>query len=33
VRDGVSELTVSLRSLPDRPTVIVLEPQYLIDLE
>ena len=33
VREGVSELTVSLRSLPDRPTVVVLEPQYLIDLE
>ncbi|MEM1005484.1 MAG: MBL fold metallo-hydrolase, partial [Pseudomonadota bacterium] len=32
-RDGVSEITVSLRTLPDRPTVVVLEPQYLIDLE
>ncbi|WP_142638006.1 MBL fold metallo-hydrolase [Ruegeria faecimaris] len=32
-RDGVSEFTVSLRSLPERPTVVVLEPQYLIELE
>ena len=32
-RDGISELTVSLRTLPDRPTVVVLEPQYLIELE
>ncbi len=32
-RDGVSDITVSLRTLPDRPTVVVLEPQYLIDLE
>ncbi|WP_171131453.1 MULTISPECIES: MBL fold metallo-hydrolase [unclassified Ruegeria] len=32
-RSGASELVVSLRSLPDRPTVVVLEPQYLIDLE
>lgn len=33
VREGVSEITVSLRTLPDRPTVVVLEPEYLIDLE
>ncbi|WP_170756468.1 MBL fold metallo-hydrolase [Ruegeria lacuscaerulensis] len=32
-REGVSELVVSLRTLPDRPTVVVLEPQYLIDIE
>ncbi len=32
-RDGGSEITVSLRTLPDRPTVVVLEPQYLIELE
>lgn len=32
-RTGISSLEVSLRDLPDRPTVIVLEPQYLIDLE
>ena len=32
-RKGVSEITVSLRTLPDRPTVSVLEPQYLIELE
>ncbi len=33
VRDGVSEMEVSLRSLPDRPTVVVLEPQYLLEQE
>lgn len=32
-RDGVSSIEVSLRDLPDRPTVVVLEPQYLIDPE
>ncbi|WP_120633424.1 MBL fold metallo-hydrolase [Ruegeria sp. EL01] len=32
-RDGVSEITVSLGTLPDRPTVVVLEPRYLIELE
>ncbi len=32
-RNRVSEITVSLKTLPDRPTVVVLEPQYLIDLE
>ncbi|WP_254446445.1 MBL fold metallo-hydrolase [Ruegeria sp. HKCCD8929] len=32
-RDGVSEIEVSLRTLPDRPTVVVLEPQYLIEQE
>lgn len=32
-RKGESEITVSLRTLPDRPTVVVLEPQYLIELE
>jgi L-ascorbate metabolism protein UlaG (beta-lactamase superfamily) len=32
-RDGASELTVSLQTLPDRPTVVVLEPRYLIELE
>ena len=30
-RDGVSELTVGLRDLPSRPTVIVLEPRFLSD--
>lgn len=29
VRDGVSSLEVSLRSLPERPSVIVLEPSFL----
>ncbi len=33
VRDGGSEMEVSLRSLPSRPTVYVLEPQYLIEQE
>lgn len=28
-RPGVSSMEVSLRTLPDRPTVIVLEPQFL----
>ncbi|SHI43053.1 L-ascorbate metabolism protein UlaG, beta-lactamase superfamily [Ruegeria lacuscaerulensis ITI-1157] len=32
-RDGVSEFEVSLRTLPDRPTVVVLEPRYLMELE
>ena len=32
-RKGVSEIVVSLRTLPDRPTVVVLEPQYLVDQE
>lgn len=31
VRTEDSELLVSLRSLPARPTVIVLQPQYLVD--
>ena len=30
-RPGGSELLVSLRSLPSRPTVVVLEPQLLMD--
>jgi L-ascorbate metabolism protein UlaG (beta-lactamase superfamily) len=30
-REGVSSLEVSLRDLPDRPTVIVLEPRFLRD--
>ncbi|TMV07731.1 MBL fold metallo-hydrolase [Ruegeria sediminis] len=30
-RDGVSHIEVSLRSLPDRPTVVVLEPRFLIE--
>lgn len=28
-RDGVSSLTLSLRSLPSEPTVVILEPSYL----
>lgn len=32
-RDGVSEAVVSLRTLPEQPTVVVLEPRYLIELE
>ncbi|WP_425045969.1 MBL fold metallo-hydrolase [Primorskyibacter sp. S87] len=32
-REGVSSLEVSLATLPDRPTVIVLEPRYLRDDE
>ena len=28
-----SELVVSLRSLPDRPTIVVLRPRFLMDLE
>jgi len=32
-RPGVSSLEVSLRGLPPRPTVIVLEPSYLSDPE
>ncbi|SDD31539.1 MBL fold metallo-hydrolase [Ruegeria marina] len=28
-RDGASSIEVSLRNLPDRPTVVVLEPRYL----
>jgi L-ascorbate metabolism protein UlaG (beta-lactamase superfamily) len=30
-RDGVSEILVGLRRLPERPTVVVLEPQFLAD--
>ncbi|MBO9451537.1 MBL fold metallo-hydrolase [Tropicibacter sp. R16_0] len=30
-RDWISEIEVSLATLPDRPTVIVLEPRYLIE--
>ncbi|WP_146344426.1 MBL fold metallo-hydrolase [Phaeobacter marinintestinus] len=32
-RPGESSFEVSLRTLPDRPTVVVLEPRYLIELE
>ncbi|AAV96303.1 hypothetical protein SPO3068 [Ruegeria pomeroyi DSS-3] len=32
-RDGVSEIDISLRTLPDRPTVVVLEQRYLVDLD
>ena len=32
-RPGVSTIELSLRTLPKRPTVLVLEPRYLIDLE
>lgn len=32
-RPGGSSLEVSLRTLPDRPTIVVLQPQYLIELE
>ncbi|WP_461405183.1 MBL fold metallo-hydrolase [Falsiruegeria mediterranea] len=32
-RNWTSEIEVSLATLPDRPTVIVLEPKYLIDPE
>jgi len=32
-RPGVSEIEVSLRSLPDRPTIVVLRPSYLRDGE
>lgn len=32
-RPGSSSLEISLRDLPDRPTVVVLEPRYLIELE
>lgn len=32
-RPGTSDLVVSLRTLPKRPTVIVLQPTYLIDPE
>jgi L-ascorbate metabolism protein UlaG (beta-lactamase superfamily) len=28
-RPGASEITVSLRDLPDRPTIVVLRPAYL----
>lgn len=31
VQDGRSELEISLRTLPDRPTVMVLEPRFLRD--
>lgn len=30
-RDGVSSMEISLRTLPSRPTVMVLEPRYLVD--
>ena len=30
-RTGESSLEVSLRSLPDRPTIVVLEPAFLVD--
>lgn len=30
-RTGATAIEVSLRSLPDRPTVMVLEPRYLVD--
>lgn len=30
-REGVSTLTISLRDLPSRPTVVVLEPRFLRD--
>ncbi len=33
LRPGASSVTVSLKSLPDRPTVLVLEPSYLRDDE
>ena len=29
VQDGAADITVSLRSLPDRPTIHVLRPSYL----
>lgn len=32
-RPGGSEIEVSLRSLPKRPTIMVLEPRYLVELE
>ncbi|MBE1283215.1 MAG: Zn-dependent hydrolase [Rhodobacteraceae bacterium] len=32
-RNGISELEVSLATLPDRPTVVVLEPRYLVEQE
>lgn len=32
-REGLSSLEVSLKTLPDRPTVVVLEPRYLRDPE
>ena len=32
-RPGVSMVELSLRNLPKHPTVLVLEPRYLIDLE
>ncbi len=30
-RPGTSSITLSLRDLPSRPTVVVLEPRFLID--
>ena len=33
VQDGDSEVMVSLRSLPRRPTVVVLQPRYLRSLQ
>lgn len=32
-RPGTNEITVSLRDLPDRPTIVVLEPAFLRDNE
>jgi hypothetical protein len=31
VQDGASEIIVSLRNLPDRPTIHVLRPRFLRD--
>ncbi|MFK7751900.1 MAG: MBL fold metallo-hydrolase [Sedimentitalea sp.] len=33
IQSGASDIEISLRSLPDRPTVVVLEPRYLIEQE
>jgi len=33
VETGTSEITVSLRSLPDRPTIMVLRPALLREAE
>lgn len=33
VDEGAHELTVSLRTLPERPTIVVLRPRYLTDEE
>lgn len=32
-RPAASDLLISLRDLPDRPTIVVLQPRYLDDLE